>query len=233
MSSTIIGTIKIQCDAHIEIRHAPDVSLSELAKSACADVAIISTEEGFSTLGMSRDFLTDDLGWYYNEVKPLAVWNREANEDVSLIALASRKTNSLMRGIILAPGDSCLSYLSYSSPYGRKPYRDYYYNVAYEAFSYVCKMWRSKRIAVSHLCGSGRHNMDMATCQLEALIHLCDEFPELAPLSITFFGCCIEKEDLNGLFMLETERGISKHTPISIHLENKGDAAILNLNWRI
>lgn len=232
MSSVITGTVQQSSGYLTEIRHAPDLSLSELAKSACADVAIMSTEEGFSTLGMSREFLHLDLGWSYGKVKPLAVWNRDVNENVSLIALPSRKQNSLLRGVILAPGDSCLSYQSYSSPYGRKPYRDYYYNVAYEAFSYVCKKWGAQKIALSQLCGSGRHHIDMATCQLEALIHFCDEFPKLAPHSITFFGCCIEKEHLDGLGLLEKERGRTKHKPIRIHVESKDDAEILNISWR-
>ena len=49
------------------------------------DGIIISTEEGFSPLGASRNFLERDLGISYdNEIRPQARWNKSKNEAVSL-----------------------------------------------------------------------------------------------------------------------------------------------------
>ncbi len=70
------------------------------------DSCIVSTEEGFSPLGASLNFFSNDLGIPAEEIQHLANWNRFDNERVTFVALGSRRNNGILRGIILAPGET-------------------------------------------------------------------------------------------------------------------------------
>ncbi len=206
----------------------------ELAERGEVDVAIVSTEEGFTPLGKSRDFFERDLNISYeNEIKPLANWNRFENERITLVAIASRRPGSLLRGLILAPGETsrCYEQLPPSSRCHR-PCRDFYYNVTYEALTIACGQWGARKIAISHLSGSGRFHEDIATCHAEALAHYGDANLESAPDSFVFCGCCITPEHLQGIRHLNGERQSSKHRPIQITTEAKVGATLLHLDWR-
>lgn len=203
----------------------------DLAVRGEADVAIVSTEEGFSPLGVSREFFEGDLGISYDdEIRPLARWNQDENEAVTLIALASRNPKSLLKGVILAPGQNCRSYQPFASRYSRKPHRDYYYNVSYEAICYACREWTARKIAISHLSSSGQFHQDIATCHAEALAHFCDSHPLSTPTNFTFCGCCIAVDQLDGVRRLNSECN-SSHRAISINSESRGGAVLLHLNW--
>ncbi len=205
----------------------------ELAERGEADVAIVSTEEGFSPLGASRDFFEHDLGISYEgEIKPLANWNCSDNERITLIALASRRPGGLLRGIVLAPGNNTRSYEPFARSYDPRPNRDFYYNVTYEALSFACGQWGARKIAISHLSGSGRYHQDIATCHAEALAHYCDAQPDSAPDSFVFCGCCISLEHLQGIRYLNSEGQQTKHCPIQVTTEIKDNATLIHLDWR-
>lgn len=208
------------------------VLFKELAMHGDADVAIVSTEEGFSPLGASREFFERDLRISYDEViRPLAHWNMTANTNVSLVALQSRNTSGKLKGIILAPGNNTASYRPFQrTPYDR-PSRDFYYNVSYEAFSYAFKYWGAKKIAISHLSGSGEFHRDIATCHVEALAHLCEAEANSAPESLIFCGCCIEVDHLSGISQLQARRNNTRHRPIRVEEERREGTAVLHLSW--
>ncbi len=207
-------------------------SFQELAERGEADVAIVSTEEGFSPLGASRNFFENDLGISYeNEIKPLANWNLSENEQITLIALASRRPGSLLRGIILAPGNNTRSYSPFVRSYYSRPHRDFYYSVTYEAIAYACQQWGSRKLAISHLSGSGRFHEDIATCQAEALCHFCDNDQKAAPKSLLFCGCCISEMHMHGIRRLNTESEFTLHRSIRVKAETKGQAILLHLDW--
>lgn len=209
-------------------------SFKELADRGEADTCIVSTEEGFSPLGASRDFFSRDLGISYeDEIKPLANWNRFENERITLVALASRRPGSLLRGLILAPAETSRCYEQLPpSVRCHLPCRDFYYNVTYEALAVACGQWGARRIAISHLSGCGRYHEDIATCHAKALAHYCGANPESAPDSFVFCGCCITLEHLHGIRGLNAEGQSSKHRPIQITTEAKAGAALLHLAWR-
>lgn len=204
----------------------------ELAESGEADVGIVSTEDGFSPLGASRKFFASDLGIPDDEIRRLANWNRFVNKQVTLIALGSRNKNGLLKGVILAPGSNTESYLHFpASVRCRRPYRDYYYNVSYEAINFACKHWGARKIAISHLSGSGQYHEDIATCHAEALGHFCDAEPESAPDSFIFCGCCITTEHLAGISRLNDEGEITCHRPIKTISQDQGGVLLINLSW--
>lgn len=202
-----------------------------LALRGEADVAIVSTEEGFSPLGGSRDFFEKDLGISYEEeIKPIANWNRFDNEKVTLVAIPSRKPASLLKGIILAPGQNCLSYRPFGNAYEKRPSRDFYYNVAYEAIKIACCEWDAKEIAISHLSSSGKFHADMATCQVEALAHFCDSEHHNRLEKFTYCWCCIDDEHLSGIKTLNAETK-SQHQEIKLITEKKKHFKLIHLDW--
>lgn len=204
-----------------------------LAERGEADVAIVSTEEGFSPLGMARDFFENDLGISYeDEIKPLANWNRFDNDRITLIALPSRRSESLLRGIILAPGGNTRSYSPFVRSYDPRPNRDFYYNISYEAIAYACHQWGARKLAISHLSSSGGYHQDIGTCHAEALAHFCDMEPEFAPESFVFCGCCISEAHLSGIQRLNSEGKLTVHRSIQVATEIKGRATMLHLDWR-
>ena len=204
----------------------------ELAVRGEADVAIVSTEDGFSPLGGSRCFFENDLGISYDdEIKPLANWNRFDNEQITLIALPSRRPESLLRGIILAPGENTRSYTPFVRSYDPRPNRDFYYNISYEAIAFACQEWHSRKLAISHLSGSGRYHEDIATCHAEAIAHFCDTEPEFAPESFVFCGCCISEDHLKGIRRLNAEGKLTVHRHIQTVTERKGQVTMLHLDF--
>ncbi len=205
----------------------------DLAQRDEADVAIVSTEEGFSPLGGSRDFFERDLNISYDgEIKPLANWNRFENERVTLVALASRREGSLFRGVILAPSETARCYEQLATPFHGLPHRSFYYNVTYEAIAYACREWGARKLAISHLSGCGSFHEDIATCHAEALAHFCDAEPESAPDSFVFCGCCINEDHLKGIRRLNAEGKLTSHHPISVTMESKGEARLIHLSWQ-
>lgn len=198
-----------------------------LARAGKADVAVVSTENGFSPLGQSIDFFAADLGVDRDLIAELAQWNRFENPRVTLVAIPSARQGSLLRGAILAPGNNCVSYRPY---FARRPNRDYYYNVAYEAIHLACVEWGARKVAISHLSGCGYHE-DMATCTGEALAHFCDAQPEYAPESLAFCNCCIEQHHLLGMERLNDERNYTHHRPITLEREIRRRLILVHLDW--
>lgn len=230
--TTILAKLQSEHGKNITIGFDFRAIFQELAERGEADVAIVSTEEGFSPLGASRDFFENDLGISFkDEIKPLADWNRFDNERITLIALPSRRSESLLRGIILAPGENTRSYSPFVRSYDPRPNRDFYYNISYEAIAFACQEWHSRKLAISHLSGSGRYHEDIATCHAEAIAHFCDTELEFVPESFVFCGCCISENHLKGIRRLNSEGKLTAHRPIQTVTERKGQAIMLNLDF--
>ncbi len=201
-----------------------------LAENASIDACIVSTEDGFSPLGCSRDFFALDLGISEKEIRELANWNQSRNERVTLVALRSRRQESLLKGIVLAPGEGSKSYEHLPDWHG-PPNQSFYYNVTYEAIAFACTVWGARKLAVSHLSWSGCFHQDIATSQAEALGHFCDAHPSDAPASFTFCGCCIELKHLAGIQRLGFDRGMTAHRPIRLDTEETESATLIHLDW--
>jgi hypothetical protein len=111
------------------------------------------------------------------------------------------------------------------------PYRDFYYNVTYEAIAYASQNWGAHRIAISHLSGCGSFHEDIATCNAEALAHYCDA-AEGAIDSFIFLGDCdIDLEHLAGIHRLNAEARTGRHRPISTEVERRDGYDLVHLDW--
>lgn len=176
-------------------------------------------------------FLSSDLGIMTEEIKRLANWNQLDNARVTLVALKSRRSDSRLRGIILAPGETARCYGQFAVPLYGRPFRDFYYNVTYEAIAFACREWGARKLGISHLSACGHFNEDIATCQAEALAHFCDENPDTCPEAFVFCGCCINAEHLNGIQRLNAEGANGSHRTISVSLEDDNLARLIHLSW--
>jgi hypothetical protein len=211
------------------------MDVQTLAERGEADFAIFSSEDGFSPLGAEREFFEKDLGLSYDdEIRPLANWNLSINEQVSLVSFRTRNRRGLLKGLTLAPGENCRSYAPYASYYSNhahqgRPHRDYYYSISYQAIVHACIELGARRIAISHLSGSGRFHADMATCHAEALMHFCKEFPDYAPESFIFYGCCISPNQLIEAKALVESNPDSHHRPIKVLETFNGSARLVNI----
>ena len=208
-----------------------DDAFRNLARAGRVDSFIVATEEGFSPLGGGLAFFPEDLGISGREIKHLADWNRFQNPKVSLVALRSRRAGSLLRGLVLAASESSESYKQFAVPRYGRPYRDFYYNVTYEAIAYVCGQWGARRLALSHLSGCGTFHEDIATCNAEALAHYCDAAQSTEIDSFTFVGCCISAEHLSGIARLNSEAKTSRHRPTVPEVERREGHDLVHLSW--
>lgn len=205
--------------------------IKTLAPVAKIDAYIVSTENGFSPLGSNLRFLASAIGVPENEISRLANWNRCENPRVSLVAIKSRKMGSLLRGVILAACESSESYKRFAVPRYGHPYRDFYYNVTYEAIVYASQAWDARRLAISHLSACHCFHEDIATCNAEALAHYCDSSPN-AIESFTFLRDVeISLEHLAGIRRLNTEGETGQHRPILVETEHHEGHVVVHLDW--
>lgn len=210
-----------------------DASFQALAARGEVDAFIVSTEDGFSPLGGAMSYFSADLGIPADEIKRFADWNRFTNDSVTVVCLQSRRRDGALKGLILAPGETARCYQQFATPLYGRPYRDFYYNVTYEAIAFACSCWGARRLATSHLSGCGKFHADIATCQAEALAHFGDG-PSQAHLdSFLFVGCCIRMDHLDGIRRLNAEGSVTHHRSIATRMETRGDAKLLSLNWKV
>lgn len=208
-----------------------DTSFEELVRLEQVDAYIISTEDGFSPLGSAKSYFSRALGIDENDISRIAQWSRFYNPDISLIGLQRKKRNKKLRGVVLAASETSKSYEQFATPFYGNPYRDFYYNVAYESISYAAHVLGAKKIAMSHLSGSGHFHEDIATCVAEALAHFCDE-PNTPKIdSFLFVGCCIKVEHLSGIQQLNVDGNITRHQDIQIKKSIEDGFEIVSLNW--
>lgn len=224
-----VAALQSQVGTRVEVAFNPG-RLEPLAREGTADAYIVATEDGFSPLGANLRYLSIDLGVPVSEIKRLADWNRFENPRVTLVALRSRRIGSSLRGVVLAASETSECYKRFATPTYGLPHRDFYYNVSYEAISYVSEKWDARRLSISHLSACGRFHEDIATCNAEALAHYCDDHPAALD-SFTFVGCCISQEHLAGISRLNTEGHTGRHQPIQKQLEERDGHVLIHLEW--
>lgn len=228
----LIATLASKNGGNTSIYYYPG-EVKSLAVEENVDTYIVSTEDGFSPLGSNRAFLSLDLGIPVEEIARLASWNRFINPKVTLVALQSRRKGSRLRGVILAPSESSVCYKQFATPIHWRPYRDYFYNVAYEAISYVASNWGAQHIAVSNYFRGADAGDDIVTCNAEALAHFCDE-SDTPPQAFTFIRDVggITREHLAGIERLNTEAKTGKHRPISTEIVPQEGHVLVHLEWQ-
>lgn len=202
-----------------------------LAPGGAIDAYIVSTETGFSPLGSNGRFLSSDLDIPENEIRRLADWNRFENPRVTLAIFPSRRKDSCLRGLILAPSQGSECYRQFEARSFGRPYRDFYYNVTYEAIAYASGRWGARRIAISSLERFDNFREDIATCNAEALAHYCDAFPGIIEAFIFLRDGVISPEHLAGISRLNSEGETGQHRTISTETEHHSGHVLVHLDW--
>ena len=222
-------------------------ALPEAVDSGEIDAVIVGCETGFSEFGLYNEFLAKEVGVSYQFMRDQAEWNRYQNERVSLLSFAGSGDSGLRSLVLLPyggsqPGRGCLSYRPFESDL---PSRDFYYNVAFEAFRIACEHRQARRIWMMNPAAPWSFHRDIATCVCEALAHWCDATPEHAPTSVIFNVVGesgderaegMRKRDFSGVRALNAEGGSTRHRPISRQSESVSDeqgnrVELTHLDW--
>lgn len=214
----------------LHVRHAPAADLRMLVDQCRVDVAIMSSEHGFSPLGMASEYLSEGLDVPTEEIKRLADWNRFDNERVTLVAIRSRREDSSLKGLILAPGDTSRCYSAFATPLYGRPHRDFYYNVTHEAVAHAATGWDARKVGITHLSACHRFHSDVATCNAEAASQFGGDGVRGIE-SLVFFGCCISGEALQGIQRLTEPVTDGVHRPITTSIETSAQIELIHLCW--
>ena len=222
-----LPTLNSEWGQQTKIYHEPTNNWSALARDGKVDAVIVSTEDANPSVVGS---IATDLGVPEKEILQLDHRNRHKNRHVTLIAIPSRRPNeSLLRGIILAPCEKSRCYSSFEVSRIGSPYRDFFYNVAFESIAYACKEWKARYLALLHLAEQ-RFHPNMATCNAEALGHFCDEAVLQPPASFAFVGQRISLDQLSEIMRLNTERNQTRHRAIPFEREEKAGNDFIHLD---
>jgi len=245
-----VGVLHSKLGEDIIINHPVGYGVETLASAGFVDAVIVDTADGYSQMGMMRPFLSTDLGLAQRNlaqyvldgfpdtlernISSLADWNRFKNPEVTLIAIPSEQQHSHLKGLILAPHDGSVCYQQYAGwEYGTpRPYRDFIYNVTYEAIAHAYNKWGCKRIGITHfsrMVYQMKYHRDLTTCQVEAMAHFCNDHQGIE--SFTFL------DDYEGNQPLEIVRefnelpNIGIHRPIVTELIRFWGIDFVNLKW--
>jgi len=207
------------------------IDLHKPVQRGDVDCCIQAAEMGFSPLGASADYFGDALGVDRCTLNDLVAWVQESDQ-VSLIGVPPRNPGSPLRGLVLAAGQNTTCYRQFGASVYGKPYRDFFYNIAYESIAYAAKTLGARKLCMSHLSLSGRFNGTMATCIAEALAHFCDDEANPHIESFMFFGCCIDVEHLAAIEQLNPEGERTRHRPARTWTTNVAGYEAVSVDWR-
>lgn len=207
-------------------------SLRVLAENGEVDTYIIPSDLDCYHISEAMTFFSEDLNIEQQEIRDLADWNRTENHEISLIGLPSRNNKGRLRGIILAACETAECYKQFAPPLYSKPYRDFYYNVAYESIVYASKKLNANKLAMSHLSGCCHFHENIATCVAEALAHFCDIEQDQQIESFMYVGGCVWRSHLEGIENLNREGRITRHRNIRTWNTTRNGFDVVSMDWR-
>jgi hypothetical protein len=193
-----------------------DISSKDYRKSGF-EALVISGELGFAPLAALGDRS------FFKQFSELT----ELSNEITLVKISKPSIGNL----IICPSERSKAYLRLANPDFGRPYRDFYYNVSYEAFNLCRREWGAENIAMTHLCGGGGRFNDeptIAACSIEAWSHLASGG------RLGFIGCCIEEATIRkAKHLIQADPKPTRHKQIEItQLENilKG-ADVYQIKW--
>lgn len=238
-----VTSIRTHLGEDVVINYLRDCGINTLVDEGLIDVIIVDSEDGLSHLGGMRVFLSEELGIpdrnlvkrvmdglpdvLEPNIASLADWNR-SNPNVILIALPAKRAISRLRGIIISPYEGSCSYEKYATPEYGKPYRDFFYNVTYEAIAYAKNTWGAKNIGLMHMARMRVH-LDVTTCQIEAICHFCDENKGLE--SITFIDIFDSNRPIEIANTFKGLKDRGSHRNIHLEKETKFGCDFIQIKW--
>lgn len=157
----------------------------------------------------------------------------EDSRKVNLVRIDSPELGRL----VICPSERSVAYKQFAFADFGAPYRDFYYNVSYEAFQICRDFWNATKVAITHLCGGGGRfdeNPNIAGCSIEAWLHLYGNQGQL-----DFVGCCISEATIVRATQLIEKDQAGKHRSIYVRKTDNGPHELFNtrvevfeIDWR-
>lgn len=233
----------------IRIAHEYRKSLPEQVDQGRIDALLIEPEDGFSLLGGARSYLSKVLGleernlmqWALDGMKPdlewnissLADWSRFTDPDVTLLGISSRHKSSLLKGLVLVPYEGSLCYKQFAQPRYNRPYRDFFYNVTYEAMYYAYTVLGARKLAISHLSSSKYsregYRMDITRSQIDAIVHFCNQYQGIR--QITFWDDGPGNHPIEALSYMSPNEFRGLHRDIQRATQKRMDVDYISISW--
>lgn len=191
----------------------------------------MSSQYGFNTFGGISRWLVAELGYEYREILDIINWATNDCEEPTLIRVASKNSQGTVGGIVFAPGENALCYKKFVRSHHSKPYRNFFYNVTFEAYSVLgdlipepedsVSIGSFAAIGVSELSGGTNGHPDIVKAQVEAFYHYCEHRPDVAIDRLRLFGCISGKAFESIAELLPTLKGTT-HRRIQVEKGRTG-----------
>jgi hypothetical protein len=134
---------------------------------------------GFNDLGGFGGVIAQKLGVSAKQLRSIGE-EIEPRNGLTIVGVKSRVAGAKFKGIALVPTQNSVGYRERAVPLYGRPYRDFYYNVAYEAMALLIDIG-CKDIAIAGITGSEVlvGDPDIGNCVAEAIVHIAQDFQEL------------------------------------------------------
>jgi hypothetical protein len=194
------------------------------------DTLLLSSEGKETDVGIFREGVAEELGFAPETVTDWANRLHYEFETVSLACLKTKRPESHLKGIILVPGEQSVAFRRLVLPDPRQPYRDYYYNLAYESIHFASHEWRARNIALTHWSSNIDMHSNIVACIAEALGHCVDSIPRQGQ-GISKFAFVGPRILGNIFYEIDQLPGSAneRHNPIQLQVKQEEDIAIIEL----
>jgi hypothetical protein len=243
------GFLHNRFNESILVHHEQRQHLSDLVLNERMDALIIEPEDGFSLLGMSREYLSETLGlqerklakWALAGMRPdfepnissIADWLRSTDPDVTVVGIPCQKDHCAFKGLVLVPYEASLCYQRFAQSKYNKPYRDFFYNVTFEGLFYAYHVLGARRFVISHLSaskyGAGGYRTDITLSQTNAVLNFCDTYKGIK--SVVYWDGTPGNSPIDAIAYLLKRNKRGFHRPINRIHEKHFGFDFISLEW--
>ncbi len=204
------------------------LQLEHVLEAGCVDGLLIEGFWGFNDLGGYGRLIAKLLGTTEETIQRIC----SATQSSSIPTVAfipSTLKHLALKGIALVPTQNHPCYERWATPIFGRPYRDFYYNVAYEGM-YLLAKHGCTSIGIAGLTASLAHygHPDVGNCVAQAAAHIAIEFAELDRVTSTGYGPVIVKPSI---YMNAHPDGIGEHRLINTRSFSTNGVVHTQISW--
>ena len=154
--------------------------LAQSLESGNIDGLVVEALWGFNDLGGYGRIIAELLGLSEERILD-ACFENQKQENPTLLCIESVVDGSPLKGAVLVPVQSDHCYRRWAEPFYGRPYRDFYYNVSYEALKFLADLGCTN-LGIAGITGSMSYygDSDVANCVAEAIVHCAINNQQLA-----------------------------------------------------